>query len=154
MKPVRDAPRPFPYHLQDRVTAKVQEMVDQGLAEEHPPNEPAPWVSNLVLAHKDDGDLRVTLDAKNVNRAIQSSNLPIPKQEDIKTKLAHKKFFSKLDFKSAFWQLELDPESRKFQLSNKLYSHTVLTMGLKPAQGELNAALAPLFAHIEGVHLN
>ena len=26
-------------------------------------------------------------------------------------------------------------------------------MGLKPAQGELNAALAPLFAHIEGVHL-
>ena len=25
-------------------------------------------------------------------------------------------------------------------------------MGLKPTQGELDAALAPLFAHIEGVH--
>ena len=61
----------------------------------------------------------------------------------------------RIDFKSAFWQLELNPESRKstvFQLNNKLYRHTVLTMGLKPAQGELNAALAPLFAHIEGVH--
>ena len=36
---------------------------------------------------------------------------------------------------------------------NKLYRYTVLTMGLKPAQGELNAALAPLFQHIPSVHL-
>ena len=61
-----------------------------------------------------------------------------------------------LDFKSAFWQLTLAPESRYltvFQILGKLYRHTVLTMGMKPAQGELNAALLPLFAHIPDVHL-
>ena len=26
-------------------------------------------------------------------------------------------------------------------------------MGLKPSQGELNAALTPIFSHINGVHL-
>ena len=35
----------------------------------------------------------------------------------------------------------------------KLYRNTVLTMGFKPAQGELNAALTPLFAHIPDAHL-
>ena len=110
----------------------------------------------MVFCEKDDGSLRVTVDAKNVNKAIQSSNLPIPRQEDIKAKLAHKKFYSKLDFKSAFWQLELDEESRDltvFQMLGKLYRHTVLTMGFKPSQGELNAALVPLFAHISDVHV-
>ena len=154
--PVRDAPRPTPYHLEDRSRSALHEMLVQDVVEEHPVNEPSPWVSNVVLREKDDGGLRVTMDAKNVNKAIQSSNLPIPRQEDIKAKLAHKQYFSKLDFKSAFWQLELDPASRQFtvfQMFNKLYRYKVLTMGLKPAQGELNAALAPLFDHIKNLHL-
>ena len=155
-KPIQDAPRTVPYHLRERTLAAIEEMLQDGVIEEHPPNEPAPWKSNAVLVPKDDGSLRVTMDAKNVNKAIQSSNHPIPKQEDIKAKLAHKKIFSKLDFKSAFWQIELAPESRHltvFQILDKLFRYKVLTMGLKPAQGELNAALAPLFAHIEDVHL-
>ena len=156
VKPIRDAPRPTPYHMEARANEALKQMLEQGVAEEHPINEPAPWQSNVVLCEKDDGTLRVTLDARNVNKAIQSSNLAIPKQVDIKAKLAQKKFFSKLDFKSAFWQLELAPESRYltvFQLFGKLYRHTVLTMGMKPAQGELNAALSPVFAHIPDTHI-
>ena len=156
VKPIRDAPRPTPYHLEDRAMAAIKEMLDQDVIEEHPTDEPAEWISNVVLAPKDDGTLRVTMDARNVNKAIQSSNLPIPKQEDIKAKLSHKKFFSKLDFKSAFWQLVIATESRYltvFQILGKLYRYKVLTMGIKPAQGELNAALAPLFAHITNAHL-
>ena len=155
-KPIRDAPRTVPYHLSDRSWNAVQGMLKQGVIEPHPVNEPAPWVSNVVFQDKDDGDLRVTMDARNVNEAIQSSNLPIPKQEDIKVKLAHKRYFSKLDFKSAFWQLELAQESRYltvFQIFDQFYRYVVLTMGLKPAQGELNAALNPLFAHIRDVHV-
>ena len=56
--------------------------------------------------------------------------------------------FSKLDFKSAFWQLEPDPDSRHFTVfraNNKLYRYTRLIMGIKPAQSELNAALRPIF---------
>ena len=155
-KPIRDAPRTVPYHLADRSWSAVQTMLKQGVIEPHPINEPAPWVSNVVFREKEEGELRVTMDARNVNEAIQSSNLPIPKQEDIKVKLAHKKYFSKLDFKSAFWQLELAPESRYltvFQIFDQLFRYVVLTMGLKPAQGELNAALTALFAHIQDVHV-
>ena len=91
------------------------------------------------------------MDASNVNKAIQSSNLPIPHQEDIRAKLAGSMVFSKLDFKSAFWQLELHPDSRYltvFRFNDKLLRYKRLTMGIKSAQGELNLALNPIFAHI------
>ncbi|CAB4029394.1 Hypothetical predicted protein, partial [Paramuricea clavata] len=77
-------------------------------------------------------------------------------QEDIKAKLSGAKVFSKMDFKSAFLQLELHPDSRYltvFHANDKLYRHNRLTMGVKPAQGELNMALQPLFAHIPQAHL-
>ena len=131
-------------------------MLPDGIIEEVDASEPIPWISAATIAPKSNGDIRMTLDARNVNKALQSSNLPIPRQEDIRAKLKGKKIFSKLDFKHAFWQLELHPESRYltvFSCNGKLYRYTRLTMGLKPAQGELNAALLPLFSHLPDVHL-
>ena len=89
-----------------------------------------------------------------MNKALISSNHPIPKQEDIKTQLSGSKNFINLDFKSAFWQLELDPDSRHFTVfrgNNKLYCYTHLIIVIKPAQSELNAALRPIFGHIQNV---
>jgi len=67
----------------------------------------------------------VTLDAKNLNKALYSSNYPIPRQEDIKAKLSGKKVFSKLDLKSAFWQLEIAEDARNlttFHSNGKLFA--------------------------------
>ena len=156
VKPVVTPPSPTPYHLEKRIDSAIKEMLENDIIEEHPTNQPAPWVSRAVIVPKSAGGLRITLDARNVNKAIQSSNLPIPRQEDIKAKLSGAKIFSKLDFRSAFWQLELHPESRYltvFNLNGKLYRYKRLTMGVKPAQGELNTALKPLFDHIPGAHL-
>ena len=156
VKSVAEPPRRIPYHLKDRVDEKIDEMSRSDVIEEHPTGQPAPWVSNIVIAPKDDGDIRITLDAKNLNKAVQASSFPIPRQEDIKVKLSGAKFFSKLDLKSAFWQLELAPESRHytvFHANGKLYRYKRLVMGIKSAQGELNAALQPLFAHLPQVHI-
>lgn len=156
VKPVAAPARPVPYHLKERVAKEIEKMIEQDVIEEHPPTEPAPWVSNAVIAPKPDGAIRMTLDARNVNKAIQATNLPIPRQEDIKAKLSGAKVFSKMDFKSAFWQIQLHPDSRyltTFHANDKLYRYKRLTMGVKPAQGELNMALQPLFAHIPHAHL-
>ena len=155
-KPVAEPPRQIPYHLKERVNKALKEMILNDVIEEHPVGDQAPWVSNIVIAPKDDGEIRITLDAKNVNKAIYSTNRPIPRQEDIKAQLAGSKFFSKLDLKSAFWQLEIRPDSRyltTFHANDKLYRYKRLVMGLKPAQGELNAALQPLFSHIPHAHI-
>ena len=111
-KPVVSPQRTVPYHLQERVDQAINEMIKNDVIEEHPSHEPAPWISNTVVTPNSDGTLRITLDARNINRSIQSTNLPIPRQEDIKAKLNGNKIFSKMDFKTAFWQLELHPSSR------------------------------------------
>jgi len=156
IKPVAVPPRSSPYHLRDRVQKSIDGMIRDDVIEEHPINEPAPWVSCAVIDTKNDGDIRATIDARNANKAISATNHPIPRQEDIRSKLSGAKVFSKLDFKSAFWQLELHPDSRYvtvFHANDKLYRYKRLPMGMSPAQGELNVALKPVFAHIESAHL-
>ena len=87
-------------------------MLKEGVIEEHPINDPSPWVSCTVIVPKTDGSIHITLDACNENKAIISTNQPIPKQEDIRAQSTGARYFSKLDFKSAFWQLELHSDSR------------------------------------------
>ena len=123
-KTVAEPPRRIPYHLRERVDEAIKGMIHNDTIEEHPHGEQAPWVSNIVVAPKDDGDIRITLDAKNVNKVLKSNNFPIPRQEDIKVKLAGAKVFSKLDLKSAFWQLELAPESRAMTVFSRWWKTT------------------------------
>ena len=81
-----------------------------GIIEEH--SGPAPWISNPVIAPKENGEIRITADMRNPNKAIQDTHLPIPRAEDIRAELSGICVFSKLDFRSAFHQLELEEESR------------------------------------------
>ena len=152
--PVACPIKPVPYHVQPKLDRAIQKMEEAGVVEDH--EGPAPWLSNLVLAPKDDGDLRVTADMREPNKAILDTGLPIPRAEDIRKEFVGCIFFTKLDFRTAFHQLELDEESRiltVFPHNGKLKRHTRLTMGAKPASGELNKALRPLFNNLPQVHI-
>lgn len=153
-KPVAQPARPVPFHLRKKFEQEITKMEENGIIEEH--HGPAPWISNVVLAPKDDGKMRVTVDMRQANKAIRSTNVPIPRVEEVKAKLSGCKVFSKLDFNSAFHQLKIDEESRYitvFHAGNRLMRYKKLTMGTKPASGELNKALTPLFKDIANVHM-
>lgn len=81
----------------------MEDMIKQDITKEHPINQTAPWVSNIVIKPKADGTLRMTLDPNNINKSIIPTNQPIPSHEDIKSKLAGCSLFLKMDFKSVFW---------------------------------------------------
>ena len=97
----------------------------------------------------------MTLNARNIHKAMKPFNLLISSYENIETKLENTQIFSKIDFKFAFWQLKLHLDSRfitMFYVNTKVHQCMCLTMAVKPAQEELNSALRPLFAHIPHVH--
>ena len=148
--PVRQPARPIPFHLRGRLEKELRKMEEENVIEEH--HGPAPWVSNLVLAPKDDGGVRITVDMRQANKAIKTTNIPIPRPEIISSQLAKYKIFSKMDFNSAFHQLEIDEGSRAltvFHAGDRLMRYRRLTMGCSPASGELNKALRPLFQDIK-----
>ena len=152
--PAVDAKRPIAYHLQERFEREIESMIQDGVCSEH--HGPAPWISNPVLCPKPDGGMRITVDMANPNKAIKQTNIPIPRVEDIKARLAGNKVFSKLDFKSAFFQLELDESSKiltVFYAGNRLLRLNRVVQGCCPSSGELSKALAPLFQSIPEVHL-
>ena len=114
--------------------------IKQDITEESPINEPASWVSNAVIDPKLDRPIRMTLDACNANKIILPTNHPIPRHKD----------------KPAFWRIELDETScylTVFHANDKHFRYKMVTMGLKPLQGELNVALKLIFAHINSVYL-
>ena len=93
---------------------------------------------------------------REANKAILSTNIPIPRAEDIRASLPGCKYFSKLDFKSAFHQIEIAPELRYitvFHAGNHLMRYRHLTKGSKPASGELTKALLPLFKEFCEAHV-
>ena len=76
VRPVAERRRPVPFHLREKRRKELRKMEAEGLIEEH--HGPAPWISNTVLTSKDDGGTRVTVDMRNVNKAIQPTQYPDP----------------------------------------------------------------------------
>lgn len=76
---------------------------EQDVIEENPKDQPAPWLSNYVLAPREGGSIHMMLDAQIVNKALVPTNQPISRHQDKKARLARKKVFSKIDLKSVFW---------------------------------------------------
>lgn len=70
------------------------------------------WLFPLVIIIKDNGDLRLCVDMRQANRAIKREFHLMPTIDDMLPRLTKAKYFSRLDIKDAFHQVELSESSR------------------------------------------
>jgi len=70
-------------------------------------DQPTEWVNSIVIVEKPDGNLRICLDPKDLNRAVQREHFQLPTAAEITSKLTGAKVFSKLDAKDGFWHVKL-----------------------------------------------
>ena len=90
----------------------MDELLAKDIIEEVSHN-PTEWVSPLVVVPKTDGDIRICVDMRRANSAIERERHPIPTIEEVLYDLNGSTVFSKLDLKWGFRQVELDEKSRK-----------------------------------------
>ena len=109
ISPVQHAPRRVPVALRDQLKAELDKMTEQGIVA--PVTAPTPWVSSLVVIPKKNGMLRLCLDPKDLDKAVQWEHYPLPTIEDVATRLHGAKVFTKLDVRSGFWHITLDNAS-------------------------------------------
>jgi len=73
----------------------------------------SPWSSNCVIVRKKDGTIRFCIDFRKLNANTKKESYAIPKVEDTLHLLAGSRYFSKLDLKCGYWQVELEEEDKE-----------------------------------------
>ena len=108
--PVAQPARQIPFHMRQKVSDALDRLEEQGIIEKV--HGPTPFVSPLVVIPKKDGDIRLCVDMRMANKAIQRERHPTPTIDDLIHVLNGAKVFSKLDLRSGYHQLMLAEESR------------------------------------------
>ena len=100
---------------------EVREHIAEMLAAEAIRPSQSPFSSNVVLVRKKDGSIRLCIDFRKLNQRTIKDAYAIPRIEDSFHLLVGSKFFTKLDLKAGYWQVELKEEDKMktaFQVGN------------------------------------
>ena len=73
----------------------------------------SPYSSNVVIVRKKDGSIRFCVDFRKLNSKTIKDAYAVPRVEDSLHVLAGAKYFSKLDLRSGYWQVEIKEEDKK-----------------------------------------
>ena len=130
--PIKQRPYRAPQATRDVIDEHVQQMLDDGIIQPSM----SPWSSPVVLVRKKDNSIRFCVDYRKLNEVTKKDSYPLPRIDDTLDTLGGTAFFSTLDLKSGYWQVELDEESREktaFVTHAGLYEFLVLPFGLTNA---------------------
>lgn len=103
--------RRVPYAIRDKLKEKLKELEENRIIAKS--DEYDEWAHNLVFRVKKDKSLRICLDPAELNKWILDESFLVPTFEELVIYLKGVKYFSVLDLKDGFWQIELDEESQK-----------------------------------------
>ena len=127
--PIKQHPRRLPYAKQEEVGNLLREMQENNVIE---PSS-SPWASPIVLVKKKDGSTRFCVDYRKLNDVTKKDSYPLPRIDDTLDTLSGNKWFSTLDLKSGYWQVEIHPDDREktaFTTGQGLWQFQVMPFGL------------------------
>ena len=123
----------LPRHVSPARRQEVRQLLTEMLKNDIIQPSNSPWSSPIILVRKRDGSTRFCIDYRKVNSVTRKDAYPLPRLDDILDTLGGSKWFSTLDLKSGYWQVEVDSSSREktaFTTSEGLYEFKVMPFGL------------------------
>jgi hypothetical protein len=130
----------------DEIEGQVKELLHFGLIS----LSTSPFASLVLLVQKKDGTWRFCVDYRKLNSLTVKNIFPMPLIDEILDELHGSKYFSRLDFKSGFHQIRMDPADEyktTFKTHHGHYQFKVMPFGLTSApatfQCTMNSILEP-----------
>ncbi|GBG72241.1 hypothetical protein CBR_g11171 [Chara braunii] len=111
----------------------------------------SPYGAPVLFVRKKNKDLRLCIDYRKLNAQTVKNVGPLPRIDDLLKRLGGAKFFSKLDLKSGYHQLEIRQEDRYKTAFKTRYGHfewLVMPFGLTNAPATFQAAMTTEFRHM------
>ena len=137
--PVAQKPRRVPFDLIEKDMEEVPG--------------PTTWASPIVVSPKVGGDIRLCVDMRVANTAIQRERLPIPTVDEALDDLNGSAVFTKLDFNFGSHQIELAESSRDvttFCTQDGLYRYKRLSFGANATPEKFQHIIRQVLADCPG----
>lgn len=126
--------RVISFQIKSKVEDELDRMVQAGILK---PVNTSRWATPVVPVLKSDGSIRICGDfSVTVNPRILIDEHPLPTHEELFAKMAGCRYFSKIDLKQAYLQLELREEDKEIltlNTSKGLYQCNRLMYGVASA---------------------
>ena len=106
--PFKERYRCIPPHQYEEVKQHLKEMLEIGAISKSK----SPWASVVVLVRKKDGSLSFCIDLRKLNARTVKDAYSLPRIEKTLDCLNGAQWFTSLDLKLGYWQVELDEESK------------------------------------------
>lgn len=150
-RPIRLRPRRLPLAKRAAAEQQIKEMAEAGIIE---PSS-SPWAAPAVLVKKKDDTWRFCVDYRRLNDVTRKDAYPLPRIDDALDYIAGSCWFSSLDLRSGYWQVELAPEARPktaFSIGQGLWQFKVMPFGLCNAPATFERLMERVLSDIPRSH--
>ena len=148
------SPRRIVFPLLSKVEVELKSMLDNHIIEKV--TEPTDWCPPMVPVLKPSGKVKICLDLKKLTEAVRRQRYVLPTLKDIAPTLVKSIIFSSLDASSRFWQIPLEPQSRKlttFISPFGRFSFLRLPYGISSASEIFQREMSELLRGLPGVEV-
>ncbi|GBG90216.1 hypothetical protein CBR_g50395 [Chara braunii] len=144
-------PRGCIYRMSEEELSVLRAQLDDLLEKGWIRPSSSPYGAPVLFVWKKNKDLRLCIDYRKLNAQTVKNAGPLPLIDDLLERLGGAKFFSKLDLKSGYHQLEIRQEDRYKTAFKTRYGHfewLVMPFGLTNAPATFQVTMTTEFRHM------
>jgi Reverse transcriptase (RNA-dependent DNA polymerase) len=131
--------------LEEKVIEKTKKLINAGFIRE---DETPEWVASIVPVKKKNGQIRICVDFRDLNKAYPKDDFPPPVTEIIIDHTSSYEVFSFMDGYAGYKQIKMVVEDEKhtaFRTPIGIYCYKVMPFGLKNTDATYQRAMTKIF---------
>jgi clan AA aspartic protease (TIGR02281 family) len=148
VQPGAEPPSKPPYRLNQKELMELKTQLNDLLERGYVRPSKSPYGAPVLFVDKKDGKLRMCIDYRALNKVTIKSNYPLPRIDDLFDRLAGAKYFSHIDLKSGYYQIQIadaDVEKTACRTRYGSYEFLVMPFGLCNAPSTFTTLMNTIF---------